>query len=230
MAFTVSDAAAACGGISYGPEAEAARAWRCDSREVRAGDGFAAIRGAKTDGHLYIKQAAEQGARVVLAEREGLEGAGIRPEDFPGVSFIVTERRTEEALALAARNVAGNGLADRVVCVRGDGAACLAPGSCDLIVSNPPYIPTAEWAALPSLIRDHEPRLALDGGPDGLRVVAQIVLDATQALRPGGWLFLEIGENQGLSTRRLMERAGFGEVRVLPDLAGLDRYAEGRLA
>ena len=102
MAFTVSDAAAACGGISYGPEAEAARAWRCDSREVRAGDGFAAIRGAKTDGHLYIKQAAEQGSRVVLAEREGLEGAGIRPEDFPGVSFIVTERRTEEALALAA--------------------------------------------------------------------------------------------------------------------------------
>ena len=102
MAFTVSDAAAACGGISYGPDAEAARAWRCDSREVRGGDGFAAIRGAKTDGHLYIKQAAEQGARVVLAEREGLEGAGIRPEDFPGVSFIVTERRTEEVLALAA--------------------------------------------------------------------------------------------------------------------------------
>lgn len=137
---------------------------------------------------------------------------------------------SSEALALAARNVAENGLADRVVCVRGDGAACLAPGSCDLIVSNPPYIPTAEWAALPSLIRDHEPRLALDGGPDGLRVVAQIVLDATQALRPGGWLFLEIGEDQGLSARRLMERAGFGEVRVLPDLAGLDRYAEGRLA
>lgn len=102
MAFTVSDAAAACGGKIYGPEAEAARAWRCDSREVRAGDGFAAIRGAKTDGHLYIKQAAEQGARVVLAEREGLEGAGISPEDFPGVSFIVTERRTEEVLALAA--------------------------------------------------------------------------------------------------------------------------------
>ena len=102
MAFTVSDAAAACGGKFYGPEAEAARAWRCDSREVRGGDGFAAIRGAKTDGHLYIKQAAEQGSRVVLAEREGLEGAGIRPEDFPGVSFIVTERRTEEALALAA--------------------------------------------------------------------------------------------------------------------------------
>ena len=69
---------------------------------MRGGDGFAAIRGAKTDGHLYIKQAAEQGACVVLAEREGLEGAGIRPADFPGVSFIVTERRTEEALALAA--------------------------------------------------------------------------------------------------------------------------------
>ncbi len=102
MSFSVCDAAAACGGKCYGPEAEAARTWRCDSREVDEGDGFAAIRGAKTDGHLYIRQAAAQGARIILAEREGLENAGVRPEDFPGVSFIVTERRTEEALALAA--------------------------------------------------------------------------------------------------------------------------------
>ena len=102
MAFTVSEAALACGGKFYGPDAGAARAWRCDSREVCDGCGFAAIRGAKTDGHLYIKQAAEQGARIILAEREGLESAGIRPEDFPEVSFIATERRTEEALALIA--------------------------------------------------------------------------------------------------------------------------------
>lgn len=102
MSFSVSDIAAACGGKFFGPDIPAARAWSCDSREVCEGGGFAAIRGANTDGHLYIKQAAAQGARVVLAEREGLEGAGIRPEDFPGVSFVVTERRTEDALALAA--------------------------------------------------------------------------------------------------------------------------------
>lgn len=134
-----------------------------------------------------------------------------------------------EALALARRNVAANRLETRVDCVAGDGASGLEPGAYDLIVSNPPYIPTAEVDALPPLIREHEPRLALDGGPDGLRVIAQIVLDATQALRPGGWLFLEIGEDQGLSARRLLERAGFGDVRVGRDLAGLDRYAEGRL-
>lgn len=102
MSFSVSDAAAACGGKFFGPDIPAARAWSCDSREVCEGGGFAAIRGANTDGHLYIKQAAAQGARVVLAEREGLEGAGISTEDLPGVSFIVTERRTEDALALAA--------------------------------------------------------------------------------------------------------------------------------
>lgn len=102
MAFTAAEAAAACGGVHYGPDTDAARQWRCDSREVRGGDGFAAIRGAKTDGHLYIKQAAEQGAAVILAEREGLERAGVNPNDFPAVSLIVTERRTEEALALIA--------------------------------------------------------------------------------------------------------------------------------
>lgn len=102
MPFSVSAAATACGGKFSGPDVTAARAWSCDSREVCAEGGFAAVRGANTDGHLYIKQAAERGARVVLAEREGLEKAGIRPEDFSGVSFIITERRTEEALALIA--------------------------------------------------------------------------------------------------------------------------------
>lgn len=102
MPFSVSDAAAACGGKFSGPDVPAARAWKCDSREVCVGGGFAAIRGAKTDGHIYIEQAAAQGAQVVLAERAALEKTGVRPEDFPGVSFIVTERRTEEALALIA--------------------------------------------------------------------------------------------------------------------------------
>lgn len=134
-----------------------------------------------------------------------------------------------EALALARRNALGNGVGGLVSCLEGDGAAGLAPGSCDLVVSNPPYIPSAEVDALPPLIRDHEPRLALDGGPDGLGVIRQVILDCTQALRPGGRLFLEIGEDQGLSVRRLLERAGYGAVAVGKDLAGHDRYAEGTL-
>ncbi len=134
-----------------------------------------------------------------------------------------------DALALARANAAANGVDDRVACEPGDGAAALPPASCDLIVSNPPYIATADVDALPPLIRDHEPRLALDGGPDGLRVLRQIILDATQALRPGGRLFLEIGDDQGLSVRRLLERAGYADVVIARDLAGHDRYAEGSL-
>lgn len=154
-------------------------------------------------------------ARAAMAE-------GRAPE-------ILAVDLSPEALALARRNVRGNGVEGLVSCLAGDGAAGLAPGSCDLVVSNPPYIASAEVDALPPLIRDHEPRLALDGGPDGLGVIRQVILDCTQALRPGGRLFLEIGEDQGLSVRRLLERAGYGEVCVEKDLAGLDRYAGGTL-
>ena len=93
----------------------------------------------------------------------------------------------------------------------------------------PTVVVTHDPAIVPPLIRDHEPRLALDGGLDGLRVLRQIILDATQALRPGGRLFLEIGDDQGLSVRRLLERAGYADVVIARDLAGHDRYAEGSL-
>ncbi len=113
--------------------------------------------------------------------------------------------------------------------MEGDGCAALGPGSQDIIVSNPPYIAAATVDALPPLIREHEPRMALDGGPDGLDILRQIVLDATQALRPGGRLFLEIGDEQGLDLRRLLDRAGYTEVTLARDFAGHDRYAEGSL-
>ena len=134
-----------------------------------------------------------------------------------------------EALNLARNNAVDNGVKDLVFCDEGNGASGLAQGRYDFIVSNPPYIASADVDALPPLIRDREPRLALDGGPDGLDVLRQIILDATQALRPGGRLFLEIGEDQGLSVRRLLERAGYGDVVIARDLAGHDRYAEGSL-
>ena len=134
-----------------------------------------------------------------------------------------------EALNLARNNAVDNGVKDLVFCDEGNGASGLAQGRYDFIVSNPPYIASADVDALPPLIRDREPRLALDGGPDGLDVLRQIILDATQALRPGGRLFLEIGEDQGLSVRRLLERVGYGDVVIARDLAGHDRYAEGSL-
>ena len=134
-----------------------------------------------------------------------------------------------DALNLARNNAVDNGVKDLVFCDEGNGASGLPQGRYDFIVSNPPYIASADVDALPPLIRDREPRLALDGGPDGLDVLRQIILDATQALRPGGRLFLEIGEDQGLSVRRLLERAGYSDVVIARDLAGHDRYAEGAL-
>ncbi len=134
-----------------------------------------------------------------------------------------------DALALAQENAAALGLDARVDFRLGDGCAPLAPNSVDILVSNPPYIAAREVDALPPLIRAHEPRMALDGGADGLDILRQIVLDATQVLRPGGRLFLEIGEDQGLALQRLLECAGYTEVVIAKDFAGHDRYAEGSL-
>jgi release factor glutamine methyltransferase len=141
------------------------------------------------------------------------------------------------ALAVARRNVERHGVAGRVRLIVGD-VLTPRPGLVDLIVSNPPYIPTGQCASLPASVRDHEPRLALDGGPDGLAVIRRLLAQAPAVLRgpercgragrrPGGGLLIEIGANQGEAARRLA-RAFFprATVRVHPDLAGRDRVLE----
>ncbi|WP_420634511.1 peptide chain release factor N(5)-glutamine methyltransferase [Candidatus Palauibacter sp.] len=96
----------------------------------------------------------------------------------------------------------------------------------DLIVSNPPYVTTAEWAALDPVVRDHEPRVALDGGEDGLDAVRTIVSGAAARLREGGALFIEIGESQGHAVLGLLEAAtSFSEARIALDLADRPRFA-----
>ncbi len=155
--------------------------------------------------------------------------AAAREKVAPGMTRFTAIDLSEDALSLARENAEALGLSSRVTFCLGDGARSLAPNSCDIIVSNPPYITTADVDALPPLILDHEPRLALDGGADGLDILKQILLDATQALRSGGRLFFEIGDEQGLSMRRLLDRAGYTEVVIAKDFAGHDRYAEGSL-
>ncbi|MEG1479450.1 MAG: peptide chain release factor N(5)-glutamine methyltransferase [Kiritimatiellia bacterium] len=132
-----------------------------------------------------------------------------------------------EALSLARENASALGLS--ISFIEGNGCAQQPQASADIIISNPPYISTADVDALPPLIRAHEPRLALDGGADGLNLLRQILLDATQVLRPGGRLFFEIGDDQGLSLRRLLDCAGYTDVVIAKDFAGHDRYAEGSL-
>lgn len=99
----------------------------------------------------------------------------------------------------------------------------------DMIVSNPPYIATKEIEALMPEVRDREPRMALDGKEDGLFFYREITSQARQYLKPGGRLLFEIGYDQGNAVAGMMTEAGFTEVQVKKDLAGLDRVVKGKL-
>ena len=100
-----------------------------------------------------------------------------------------------------------------------------SPGSglFNLIVSNPPYIPAKVIDGLMPDVKDFEPRLALDGGTDGLDIYRRLIPQAAVHLAPGGILLMEIGHDQGESVPDLCRQAGLGNVTVLKDLAGLDR-------
>ena len=102
-------------------------------------------------------------------------------------------------------------------------------GFFDVIVSNPPYIPTDVIDTLMPEVREHEPRLALDGSGDGLLFYRRIIEGSRAHLKRGGMLFFEIGYDQGAAVRELMEQAGFLEVQVTKDYAGLDRVVSGIL-
>ena len=102
-------------------------------------------------------------------------------------------------------------------------------GSFDVIVSNPPYIETEVITGLMEEVREHEPYMALDGGQDGLIFYRRIVSEAGKYLSENGYLCFEIGYNQGLEVKKLMEEAGFVECQVIKDLAGLNRVVMGHL-
>jgi release factor glutamine methyltransferase len=135
---------------------------------------------------------------------------------------IVATDASEDALAVARDNAARLGL--KVDFRLGDLAAPL-DGEFDLIVANPPYVPTADIAKLQPEVR-REPRVALDGGPDGLAVVRRLVPAARARLAPGGWLALEHGFDQGAAARDLM--TGLEGVATTRDLGGQERVTAGR--
>ncbi|HZD68225.1 MAG TPA: hypothetical protein VFA45_04660, partial [Actinomycetes bacterium] len=99
-------------------------------------------------------------------------------------------------------------------------------GQVDVLVANVPYVPAGAIPLLPHDVREHEPRLALDGGPDGLDVLRRVAALAPRWLAPGGWLVCEIGDGQD-EAAGLLAAAGLDDVAVRPDLAGRDRVLEG---
>ena len=111
-----------------------------------------------------------------------------------------------EALALARQNAARHGLSARIRFQHGDGFGALPAGArFDLVISNPPYIPSAEIAALQPEVRDYDPRAALDGGADGLDCARRLAAEAAPFLKPQGRLMLEFGDGQAGRLRELFE-------------------------
>jgi release factor glutamine methyltransferase len=98
----------------------------------------------------------------------------------------------------------------------------------DLIVANPPYVPTSEYESLEAPIRDFEPRVALDGGPDGLAVTTQIIRDAPTRLAPAGVLALEVGSDQGDRVAAAMAQAGLAQIARHRDYAGRERVVSAQ--
>ncbi|MCZ7626262.1 MAG: peptide chain release factor N(5)-glutamine methyltransferase [Candidatus Methylomirabilota bacterium] len=143
-------------------------------------------------------------------------------------ALIYAIDRSPGACRIARRNITALGLASRVRCIQGDLLEPIrtvnAGGGCDLIVSNPPYVPSGECGTLSPEITIYEPVEAIDGGPDGLYYYRRIIEAAPTYLREGGWLVLEVGDGQAPAVTALIrDSAGFGSVETRPDVAGCDR-------
>lgn len=131
-----------------------------------------------------------------------------------------------EALAVAEINRARTGLA---LSLRQSDLFSEIPERFDVITANPPYIESAEIETLSVEVRDHEPRLALDGAADGLAFYRRLAAESGAHLKPGGRLYLEIGMTQGAAVASLLEAAAFSDIQIIRDLAGRDRIVKGSM-
>jgi len=127
------------------------------------------------------------------------------------------------ALAIAAENAHRNAVTLRFL--EGNLLEPVARENFEIIVSNPPYVPTADRPTLSVEVRDHEPKLALFAGADGLEVYRRLIPAAFARLVPGGYLALEIGIHQSPDLAELLSAAGFQKIKFLPDLQGIPRIA-----
>ncbi len=135
---------------------------------------------------------------------------------------------SEKVLALALENAVKTGLQSRVEFRRGDLFEPLKEGETfDLIISNPPYIPSSEMAVLQPEVQ-YDPPLALEGGLSGLGVIRRLIAEAPPFLKPGGWFLFEIGHHQADLVRQFLEENGWNEISFTHDLQGILRVAQAR--
>ncbi|MBS5957703.1 MAG: peptide chain release factor N(5)-glutamine methyltransferase [Clostridiales bacterium] len=186
--------------------------------------------------HVLIpRQDTETLAELILKDYKGRKpvildmctGSGciaISLSKIGGFDDVAAVDLSKEALKVAKRNadvLLGPG---RITLIESDLFQAIEPKSrFDIIVSNPPYIPTEIIKELQPEVRNFEPMLALDGREDGLFFYRQLVSEGRRFLNPGGSIYFEIGYDQAESVSALLEDAGFAEIRVVKDAAGLDR-------
>jgi release factor glutamine methyltransferase len=177
----------------------------------------------------WMRDAAADAAHPAVADAGTGSGAVALALalESPARPVIATDA-SADALTVAAANVATHGVADRVDLRRGDLLAPLAGARVDVVVSNPPYVATAEWEALEAGVRDFEPREALDAGPDGLAPTRELVRQAWTALRGGGLLAVELDARRATTAAALARAAGFAPCDVIEDLSGRPRYLRAR--
>jgi release factor glutamine methyltransferase len=129
----------------------------------------------------------------------------------------------------ALRVAAGNArhLSASLSFLAGDLASSIRDHSVDVLVSNPPYVPSINQAGLQREVRDYEPHVALFAGPTGLEIYQRLIDDARRVLRPAGWLLVELGYNSVEPVRAMLD-AGWSEFAIEADLAGLPRVLSAR--
>ena len=132
---------------------------------------------------------------------------------------------SRDAIAVAKKNVSAQKLTGRVSCIVADALSEPLPflGKFDMIVSNPPYITTAEMEELPKSVKDYEPTLALHGGTDGLNFYRSIAKNYAQALKQGGFICFEFGLGQGDSVRKILTNNGFTILEITRDYNNIER-------
>ena len=177
----------------------------------------------------YLRGTGRLDARVLdLCSGTGCIGCAIAAE-LPRVRVVLSDV-SPEAMEISRRNVSRNGLDGRISFLPADVMKLppLMTGSFDLVVSNPPYIPTVEIMTLDPSVRDYEPVWALDGGEDGLDFYRAILKNWALVIRQGGELMFEVGEDQAERVKDLMRMAGLREARSFPDTQNIQRVVAAK--
>jgi release factor glutamine methyltransferase len=188
-------------------------------------DGRGLIPRPETEGLVDLLLARVRGGKVAdIGTGTGALALALASEG--AFTTVVATDIADSALALARENVAETGM--HVGLVQGDLCAPLRGGVFDALVSNPPYLSMAEYAALDQGVRGWEPRGALVGGPGGSEITRRLLDDARMILRPGGWLAVELDCSRAQACARHAGTLGWNEVTVLADLFGRDRYLLAR--